>query len=154
MLDHSGQADAMDEMQTIKAKLKTLLQRDYSSFEEMKALIAPLNTESIVQALEIIKNPKVALVLLLELIRKLRGEIADHVPDKQGDDATPLYMDETFSLMFERWDKIYRDFYSSKTDTFNLSKIPDMHDCIKYDLLHNLSVSWKAASIFSNFLKQ
>ncbi|KAI9920166.1 hypothetical protein PsorP6_016042 [Peronosclerospora sorghi] len=132
----------MDEMQPIKAKLKTLLQRDFSSFEEMKALIAPLNTESIVQALEIIKNPKEALVHLLELIRKLRGEIAEHVPDKKGDDATPLYMDETFPLMFERWDKIYRDFYSAKTDTFNLSKIPDVHDCIKYDLLHNSSVSW------------
>ncbi|KAI9895102.1 hypothetical protein PsorP6_019328 [Peronosclerospora sorghi] len=90
MLDNSGQADAMDDIQTIKAKLKTLLQRDYSSFEEMKALIAPLNTEPIVQALEIIKNPKAALVCLLELIRKLRGEIAEHVPDKQGDDATPL----------------------------------------------------------------
>ncbi|KAI9912079.1 hypothetical protein PsorP6_009539 [Peronosclerospora sorghi] len=113
MLDHSGQAYAMDEMHTIKAKLKTLLQREYSSFEEMKALIAPLNTESIVQSLEIIKNPKEALVRLLEPIRKLRGEIAEHVPDKP------------------------------KTDTFNLSKIPDVHDCIKYDLFHNSSVSWK-----------
>ncbi|KAI9906918.1 hypothetical protein PsorP6_003756 [Peronosclerospora sorghi] len=63
--------------------------------------------------------------------------------DREGDDETPLYMDETFSLMFERWDKIYRDFYSAKTDTFNLSKIPDVHDCIKYDLLHSSSVSWK-----------
>ena len=52
-------------------------------------------------------------------------------------------MGETFSLMFERWDKIFRDFYSTKTDTFNLSKIPDVHDCIKYDLLHNSSVDWK-----------
>ncbi|KAI9915796.1 hypothetical protein PsorP6_008581 [Peronosclerospora sorghi] len=118
MLDHSGQADAMDEMQTIKSKLKTLLQRDYSSFEEMKALIAPLNTDPLSKHLKLLK------------IRK-----------KQGDDATPSYMDETFSLMFERWDKIYRDFYSAKTDTFNLSKIPDVHDCIKYDLLHNSSVS-------------
>ncbi|KAG3034017.1 Inositol hexakisphosphate and diphosphoinositol-pentakisphosphate kinase [Phytophthora cactorum] len=143
MLDHSGQADANEEMQTIKTKLRTLLQRDYSSIEEMKAAIAPLKTESIIQALEIIKTPKEALVRLLELVRKFRTEIAERVQDKQADEATPLYMGETFSLMFERWDKIYRDFYSTKTDTFNLSKIPDVHDCIKYDLLHNSSVGWK-----------
>ncbi|KAG7396049.1 Inositol hexakisphosphate and diphosphoinositol-pentakisphosphate kinase 2 [Phytophthora boehmeriae] len=145
MLDHSGQADATDEMQSIKAKLRTLLQRDYSSQEEMKAAIAPLKTESIIQALEILGNPKEALVRLLELVRKLRAEIAERVQDKQADDSTPLYMGETFSLMYERWDKIFRDFYSTKTDAFNLSKIPDVHDCIKYDLLHNSHVGWRCA---------
>ncbi|EGZ28436.1 hypothetical protein PHYSODRAFT_309294 [Phytophthora sojae] len=143
MLDHSGQADATEEMQITKTKLRNLLQRDYSSVEEMKAAIAPLKTESIIQALDIIKNPKDALVRLLELVRKFRAEIAERVQDKQSDEATPLYMGETFSLMFERWDKICRDFFSTKTDTFDLSKIPDIHDCIKYDLLHNSSVSWK-----------
>ncbi|CAH0517919.1 unnamed protein product [Peronospora belbahrii] len=143
MLDHSGQADATEEMQTIKAKLGTLLQRNYSSVDEMRAAIAPLKVESILQALEIIKNPKEALVRLLELIRKLRSEIAERVQDKHADETTPLYMGETFSLMFERWNKIFRDFYSTKTGTFNLSKIPDVHDCIKYDLLHNASVGWK-----------
>ncbi|KAI9912581.1 hypothetical protein PsorP6_004866 [Peronosclerospora sorghi] len=108
----------------------------------MKALIVPLNTESIVQALEIIKNPKEALVRLLELIRNFAVKLLS-MYQISGDDATPLYMDETFSLMFERWDKIYRGLYSAKTDTFNLSKIPDVHDCIKYDLIHNSSVSWK-----------
>ncbi|CEG43145.1 inositol hexakisphosphate and diphosphoinositol-pentakisphosphate [Plasmopara halstedii] len=143
MLDHSGQADANEEMQTIKVKLRALLQRDYSSMDEMKAAIAPLKTESIIQALDFLRNPKEALISLLELVRKLRAEIAERVQDKQSDEVTPLCMGETFSLMFERWDKIYRDFYSSKTDTFNLSKIPDVHDCIKYDLLHNSCVRWK-----------
>lgn len=49
-------------------------------------------------------------------------------------------MGETFSLMFERWDKIYRDFYSAKSGKYDLSKIPDVHDCIKYDILHNSHV--------------
>ena len=83
MLDHSGQADATDEMQVIKAKLTALLQRDFSSIDEMKAAIAPLKTESIMQALDIIKSPKEALVRLLELVRKLRGEIAERVQDKR-----------------------------------------------------------------------
>ena len=83
MLDHSGQADATDEMQVIKAKLTALLQCDFSSIDEMKAAIAPLKTESIMQALDIIKSPKEALVRLLELVRKLRGEIAERVQDKR-----------------------------------------------------------------------
>lgn len=56
------------------------------------------------------------------------------------EEKIPLYMGETISLMFERWDKIYRDFYSAKTGKYDLSKIPDVHDCIKYDMLHNSHV--------------
>lgn len=52
-------------------------------------------------------------------------------------------MGETLSLMSERWEKIYRDFYSVKTGKYDLSKIPDVHDCIKYDLLHNSHLGFK-----------
>lgn len=54
-------------------------------------------------------------------------------------------MGETLSLMFERWDKIYRDFYSPKTGKYDLSKIPDVHDCIKYDILHNAHVCLRSS---------
>ncbi|OQS00903.1 inositol hexakisphosphate and diphosphoinositol-pentakisphosphate kinase [Achlya hypogyna] len=44
---------------------------------------------------------------------------------------------ETLDMMRERWAKLYRDFYSKKGKTFDLSKIPDIHDCIRYDAMHN-----------------
>ncbi|EQC33156.1 hypothetical protein SDRG_09142 [Saprolegnia diclina VS20] len=44
---------------------------------------------------------------------------------------------ETLEMMRERWAKLYRDFYSKKGKTFDLSKIPDIHDCIRYDAMHN-----------------
>lgn len=44
---------------------------------------------------------------------------------------------ETLDVMRERWAKLYRDFYIKKSDTYDLSKIPDIHDCIRYDALHN-----------------
>ncbi|GLD99008.1 hypothetical protein PINS_up007726 [Pythium insidiosum] len=44
---------------------------------------------------------------------------------------------ETLEMMRERWAKLYRDFYSKKTETYDLSKIPDIHDCIRYDGIHN-----------------
>ncbi|RHY05424.1 hypothetical protein DYB36_000668, partial [Aphanomyces astaci] len=44
---------------------------------------------------------------------------------------------ETLEMMRERWAKLYRDFYSKKHNTYDLSKIPDIHDCIRYDAMHN-----------------
>lgn len=38
--------------------------------------------------------------------------------------------------MGRRWGKIEKDF-STKNKTFDISKIPDIYDCIKYDLQHN-----------------
>lgn len=35
-----------------------------------------------------------------------------------------------------RWGKIEKDF-CTKNKTFDISKIPDIYDCIKYDLQHN-----------------
>jgi hypothetical protein len=50
-----------------------------------------------------------------------------------------LYHGETWELMVRRWAKLEKDFLS-KTGVFDISKIPDIYDCIKYDLLHNISI--------------
>lgn len=47
-----------------------------------------------------------------------------------------LYHGETWELMMRRWGKIEKDF-CTKNKTFDISKIPDIYDCIKYDLQHN-----------------
>ena len=41
--------------------------------------------------------------------------------------------------MVRRWAKLEKDFLS-KTGVFDISKIPDIYDCIKYDLLHNITI--------------
>lgn len=38
--------------------------------------------------------------------------------------------------MGRRWGKIEKDFFT-KNKNFDISKIPDIYDCIKYDLQHN-----------------
>lgn len=38
--------------------------------------------------------------------------------------------------MGRRWGKIEKDF-CTKNKTYDISKIPDIYDCIKYDLQHN-----------------
>jgi len=41
--------------------------------------------------------------------------------------------------MVRRWAKLEKDFLT-KSGVFDISKIPDIYDCIKYDLLHNKSI--------------
>ncbi|KAH9183335.1 hypothetical protein AeNC1_014690 [Aphanomyces euteiches] len=146
MLDHSGQADANEEIERTKAKLRRLLQEEYASEEDMIANVAPLNTKSIVDALQKLQNPKEALGKLHDLIKHVKTEIKELALEAEktalslnDDKVQELYMGETYLLMSERWEKLYRDFYSAKKQEYDLSKLPDIYDCIKYDMLHNFN---------------
>lgn len=44
---------------------------------------------------------------------------------------------ETLWLMCERWKKLAKDFFHPRKGRFDLSKIPDILDQVKYDCLHN-----------------
>lgn len=46
---------------------------------------------------------------------------------------------ENIILIFKRWRKLEIDFYDRKKEIFNISKIPDINDSIKYDSIHNLA---------------
>lgn len=50
-----------------------------------------------------------------------------------------LYHSETLELMLRRWAKLEKDF-KMKNGRYNISKIPDIYDCIKYDVQHNSSL--------------
>lgn len=40
-------------------------------------------------------------------------------------------------MMFDRWRKLERALYVAKEKAFDISKIPDVYDSIKYDCIHN-----------------
>lgn len=50
-----------------------------------------------------------------------------------------LYHSETLELMLQRWSKLERDF-RMKNGRYDISKIPDIYDCVKYDTQHNSSL--------------
>lgn len=50
-----------------------------------------------------------------------------------------LYHSETLELMLQRWSKLERDF-RQKSGRYDISKIPDIYDCVKYDVQHNASL--------------
>jgi hypothetical protein len=47
-------------------------------------------------------------------------------------------------LMFDRWRKLLKSFWSDKKATFDISKIPDIYDSAKYDAIHNGHLGLKA----------
>lgn len=44
---------------------------------------------------------------------------------------------ENLILVFKRWRKLEIDFYDRRKEQFNISKIPDIFDSIRYDMIHN-----------------
>ena len=48
-----------------------------------------------------------------------------------------LYGNETLWLMHDRWFKLKKGLFHPKKKSWDLSKIPDIYDCVKYDTLHN-----------------
>lgn len=50
-----------------------------------------------------------------------------------------LYHSESWELMQRRWSKLIKDFWPSN-DVYDISKVPDIYDCIKYDLQHNMKI--------------
>ena len=65
------------------------------------------------------------------LTSEIRTIIQKTVPE------TRLYRGESLDLMLERWAKLERDLKDKKSESFDVSKIPDVYDMIKYDLQHN-----------------
>lgn len=45
--------------------------------------------------------------------------------------------EESIKLFLHRWEKLEKDFYNKKKDYFDVSKIPDIYDQLKYDVYHN-----------------
>ena len=58
-------------------------------------------------------------------------------------EARKLYNNETTVLMLDRWLKLAKDFFDTKKDMFDLTKVPDIYDMIRYDSLHNSHINLK-----------
>ncbi|XP_060662661.1 inositol hexakisphosphate and diphosphoinositol-pentakisphosphate kinase isoform X1 [Drosophila nasuta] len=118
-----------------KGRLHELMQNDREFTPEDRELINPCKSKSITQALDFVKNPVDCCHHVHLLIRELLHIISIKKDDPKTKDAI-LYHGETWDLMRCRWEKIEKDF-STKSKLFDISKIPDIYDCIKYDLQHN-----------------
>ncbi|PSN31039.1 Inositol hexakisphosphate and diphosphoinositol-pentakisphosphate kinase [Blattella germanica] len=118
-----------------KSRLHELMQQDREFTAEDREKINPGNALSIATALDFVKNPVKCCEHVQDLIQRLMNIVRVKKDDPKTKDAV-LYHGETWELMGRRWGKIEKDF-CTKNKTFDISKIPDIYDCIKYDLQHN-----------------
>jgi hypothetical protein len=67
------------------------------------------------------------------------------------EDLSAPYGTESMLMMWDRWKKLEKAFYNSETDLFDISKIPDIYDSIKFDCIHNshLNCDYSKVSPFS-----
>ncbi|XP_071447220.1 inositol hexakisphosphate and diphosphoinositol-pentakisphosphate kinase 2 isoform X14 [Hetaerina americana] len=119
-----------------KARLHELMQQDREFTADDRAKINPCGALSISAALDFVKNPVQCCKRVHSLIRCLVDIVHTKRDDPKTKDAI-LYHGETWELMGRRWGKIEKDFCTKNANTYDISKIPDIYDCIKYDLQHN-----------------
>ncbi|XP_024120822.1 inositol hexakisphosphate and diphosphoinositol-pentakisphosphate kinase 2 isoform X2 [Oryzias melastigma] len=122
----------------VKARLHEILQSDREFTEDDFERLAPTCSPSLVNSMKIVKNPVDTCDQVYALIQSLTSQIRWRMEDPKSADLQ-LYHSETLELMLQRWSKLERDF-RMKNGRYDISKIPDIYDCVKYDVIHNATL--------------
>ncbi|XP_076140526.1 inositol hexakisphosphate and diphosphoinositol-pentakisphosphate kinase 2 isoform X17 [Alosa pseudoharengus] len=129
--------------QRVKARLHEILQKDRDFTAEDYEKLAPTGSTSLVKSMQLIKNPvktcDKVYSLIQSLTQQIRQRMEDPIATGNRNRDIQLYHSETLELMLRRWSKLEKDF-KMKNGRYNISKIPDIYDCIKYDVQHNSSL--------------
>uniref|UniRef100_A0AAQ5ZER6 Inositol hexakisphosphate and diphosphoinositol-pentakisphosphate kinase n=1 Tax=Amphiprion ocellaris TaxID=80972 RepID=A0AAQ5ZER6_AMPOC len=128
-----------DCQQKVKARLHEIMQKDQEFSQDDYLKLAPTGSPSLVNSMDVIENPVKTCDKVYALIQSLTSQIRKRLEDPKSSDLQ-LYHSETLELMLQRWSKLERDF-RMKNGRYDISKIPDIYDCIKYDSQHNASLS-------------
>ncbi|XP_008574669.1 PREDICTED: inositol hexakisphosphate and diphosphoinositol-pentakisphosphate kinase 2 isoform X2 [Galeopterus variegatus] len=124
--------------QRVKARLHEILQKDREFTSEDYEKLTPSGSISLIKSMHLIKNPVKTCDKVYSLIQSLTSQIRHRMEDPKSSDIQ-LYHSETLELMLRRWSKLEKDF-KTKNGRYDISKIPDIYDCIKYDVQHNGSL--------------
>ncbi|XP_067829595.1 inositol hexakisphosphate and diphosphoinositol-pentakisphosphate kinase 2 isoform X4 [Heptranchias perlo] len=119
----------------VKARLHEIMQKDQDFTEEDYTKLAPTGSASLINSMKLIQNPVNTCDRVYSLVQSLTSQIKKRLEDPKSADLQ-LYHSETLELMLQRWSKLERDF-RMKSGRYDISKIPDIYDCIKYDVQHN-----------------
>ncbi|XP_075934934.1 inositol hexakisphosphate and diphosphoinositol-pentakisphosphate kinase 2 isoform X9 [Anarhichas minor] len=122
----------------VKARLHEILQKDRDFTDEDFDRLAPTCSASLVNSMKIVQNPVATCDQVYALIQSLTSQIRTRMEDPTSADLQ-LYHSETLELMLQRWSKLERDF-RMKNGRYDISKIPDIYDCVKYDVIHNATL--------------
>ncbi|XP_039665129.1 inositol hexakisphosphate and diphosphoinositol-pentakisphosphate kinase 2 isoform X4 [Perca fluviatilis] len=127
-----------DCQQKVKARLHEIMQKGQEFTQDDYQKLAPTGSPSLVNSMKVIQDPVKTCDKVYALIQSLNSQIRKRLEDPKSADLQ-LYHSETLELMLQRWSKLERDF-RMKNGRYDISKIPDIYDCIKYDSQHNASL--------------
>ncbi|KAL1007538.1 hypothetical protein UPYG_G00088080 [Umbra pygmaea] len=122
----------------VKARLHEIMQKNQEFTEDDYDRLAPTCAASIVNSMKIVENPVSTCDQVYTLIQSLTAQLRNKLEEPKYADLQ-LYHSETLELMLQRWSKLERDF-RMKSGRYDISKIPDIYDCVKYDVQHNATL--------------
>ena len=158
MLDASGNKEVKVELEELKESITANLQRDIdvneANEEDLERLVGPEQLTSLHQALQQVGNPRKTLFAIHETMGELIVKLDEMLEEMgSGDEkmieggeglkgdpevdtalsGVVLYKGETLLELTERWRYLFRCLYDSETDRFDLSRIPDVHDNVRFE---------------------
>jgi inositol hexakisphosphate/diphosphoinositol-pentakisphosphate kinase len=158
MLDPSGNKEVKMELDECKEKITENMQRDIdvktAKEADLEQLVGPPELDSLRDALGKLGNPRKMLFqihqtmgLLISQLEEMLGamgsgdekriEGGEGLQNTTDDDVAlsgvKLYKGETLLELTERWRFIYDRLYDPDTDRFDLSRIPDVHDNVRFE---------------------
>ncbi|KAK5982361.1 Inositol hexakisphosphate and diphosphoinositol-pentakisphosphate kinase, partial [Trichostrongylus colubriformis] len=128
---------ARDFQSELKGYLHQALQVDRDWTPEDYQALNPDGLKSINNAMEFIRNPKKMCHEIAGYVQRM-CDIINH--NKYTKPHRTLYLNETWDLAERRWGKELREFRRENKGgdvEYDISKIPDIYDNIKYDMEHN-----------------
>ena len=162
MLDPSGNKEVKEELEACKLEVNKNLQKDFNvadaSDEMIEAAVGPKTLTSMTKALSEVNNPRKTLFEIRNTIGRLLGQLDDMLglmssdfenkneggeglkggeDDDEALSGIKLYKGETLLELTERWRLLHKKLYDEENDEFDLSRVPDVHDNVRFDMLHN-----------------
>ena len=142
MLDKVGNYMVKNEMDRCKLFMQQKLQVNTELSEESREELVPASQMSVRNGLQRLGNPRTTLARIHQLIHDLCTQLETLAAKEAAEEPVPeLYLGETFDLMNVRWHKLDKDFQDKKTNVYDLTKVPDVYDMIRFDVLHNASLA-------------
>ena len=159
MLDPSGDKEVKLDLDECKERITANLQQDINyremSQEERERMVGPKELTSLHNALAEIGNPRLTLMeihktmgYLIEQLEEMldlmgsgdemRMEDGEGLRGETPDDfvlsGVKLYKGETLLELTERWRFIHKRLYDVDEDKFDLSRVPDVHDNVRFNV--------------------
>jgi len=127
LLDDTSRAK--DPIEIAKDLIKKLFTAETP--EDVFALVAPEEKVLIKLLEDLVETPLEKLRTLYELMKEYCKRL-EAVPESSVSGSNMYFLRS-------RWEKLVEDLYDVSENSFDTTKIPDVYDCIRYEMLHNIS---------------